>query len=159
MAMMCSARLMRRLPARESRWRFCSPEEASMGAVPFQEAKWARLVNRPMSPSSRVRTADAVQVQQPATGAGDQLSEFLLGDFDLLVDHDEFVDQLGEHRLVAVAVGAEPALAEGLLTVVDDLDGGRPLVRVHADDDSCHPRLDPTRAGGWDAAPRSSISL
>jgi hypothetical protein len=47
----------------------------------------------------------------------------------------------GEHRLVAVAVGAEPALADGLLTVIDDLDGGRPLVRVHANDDSCHPRV------------------
>jgi hypothetical protein len=33
--MMCSARLMRRLPARESRCRVCSPEEASSGAVPF----------------------------------------------------------------------------------------------------------------------------
>jgi len=37
--MMCSARLICRLPARDSRWRICSPEEASMGAVPFQDAK------------------------------------------------------------------------------------------------------------------------
>ncbi len=41
---------------RDSRWRFCSPEEASMGAVPFQDAKCPRVGNRdtsPMSPSSR----------------------------------------------------------------------------------------------------------
>ena len=56
MAMMCSTRLMRRLPARESRWRCWSPEEASIGAVPFQDAKWPRVAKRamsPMSPSSR----------------------------------------------------------------------------------------------------------
>jgi hypothetical protein len=34
---------MRRFPARDRRCRFCSPEDASMGAVPFQDAKWARL--------------------------------------------------------------------------------------------------------------------
>jgi hypothetical protein len=44
----------------------------------------------------------------------------------------------GEHRLVAVAVGAEAASAHGLLAVVHDLDGGGPLVWVHADDDSGH---------------------
>jgi hypothetical protein len=44
--MMCSARLIRRLPARESRWRCCWPEEASRGAVPFQEANRSRLANR-----------------------------------------------------------------------------------------------------------------
>ena len=49
---MCSARLIRRLPARESRWRCCWPEEASRGAVPFQDAKWSRLVNRWMLPTS-----------------------------------------------------------------------------------------------------------
>ena len=54
--MMCMTRLIRRLPARGSRWRCWSPEDASRGAVPFQEAKWPRLANRamsPMSPSSR----------------------------------------------------------------------------------------------------------
>ena len=58
---------MRRFPARESRCRFWSLEEASNGAVPFQEAKWARLANRvmsPMSPSSRggAGRTDAVQI-------------------------------------------------------------------------------------------------
>jgi hypothetical protein len=29
---------MRRLPARDRRWRFWSPEDASIGTVPFHEA-------------------------------------------------------------------------------------------------------------------------
>ena len=57
MAMMCRTRLMRRLPARDRRWRFWSPEDASMGAVPFHEAKWAALRNRSMSPMSPSRRA------------------------------------------------------------------------------------------------------
>ena len=71
--MMCRARLMRRFPARDSRWRFWSPEEASMGAVPFQEAKW-RAAGEPADvadvadqPGGAGR-ADAVQVLQPAAG-------------------------------------------------------------------------------------------
>ena len=36
----------RRFPARESRCRFCSPEEASRGAVPVQEANRLRSANR-----------------------------------------------------------------------------------------------------------------
>jgi len=50
--MMCSTRLICRLPARDSRWRIWSPEEASIGAVPFQEAKCARVGNRVMSSAS-----------------------------------------------------------------------------------------------------------
>lgn len=41
-AKMCSTRLMRLLPARESRWPLWSLLEASNGAVPFQLAKWLR---------------------------------------------------------------------------------------------------------------------
>ena len=52
MAMMCRTRLMRRFPARDRRWRCWSPEDASIGAVPFQEAKCAWWRNRPMSPMS-----------------------------------------------------------------------------------------------------------
>jgi hypothetical protein len=44
----------------------------------------------------------------------------------------------GQHRLVAVAVSAEPALPYRLLPRVDDLDGGGTLVRIHADDDLGH---------------------
>ncbi|MFG1955654.1 hypothetical protein [Micromonospora sp. NPDC048830] len=51
----------------------------------------------------------------------------------------------GEHGLVAVAVGAEPALSERFLSPVDDFDGGGTLVWVHADDDLGHRvLLDPT---------------
>jgi hypothetical protein len=39
-AMMCRTRLICRFPARDSRWRTWSPEEASRGAMPFQDAKW-----------------------------------------------------------------------------------------------------------------------
>lgn len=38
-----SARLICRFPALESRWRVWSPEDASMGAVPFQDAKSREL--------------------------------------------------------------------------------------------------------------------
>src|SRR4051812_3244330 len=50
--MMCSTRLIWRLPPRESRCQTWSPEEASMGAVPVQEAKWLRSGNRDRSPTS-----------------------------------------------------------------------------------------------------------
>jgi hypothetical protein len=40
------------VPARDSLCRTWSPEEASMGAVPFQEAKCALFGNRVMSPTS-----------------------------------------------------------------------------------------------------------
>jgi len=42
----------RRFPARESRCRFCSPEEASKGAVPVQEANRLRSANLATSPTS-----------------------------------------------------------------------------------------------------------
>ena len=45
-AAMWSTWFIRRFPARESRWRICSPEEASIGAVPVQDAKWLRSANR-----------------------------------------------------------------------------------------------------------------
>ena len=51
-AMMCRVRLICRFPAWDRRWRIWSPEEASIGAVPFQEAKWARSGNRVMSATS-----------------------------------------------------------------------------------------------------------
>ncbi len=50
--MMCRVRLICRLPARESRWRIWSPEDASSGAVPFHDAKWPLVGNRVMSPTS-----------------------------------------------------------------------------------------------------------
>ncbi|MBE8520687.1 hypothetical protein ILP97_24905 [Amycolatopsis sp. H6(2020)] len=50
--MMCSVRLILRLPARDRRCRCCSPEDASNGAVPFQDANRSRLANRWMSATS-----------------------------------------------------------------------------------------------------------
>src|SRR5665811_570770 len=48
----------RRFPARDSRCRTISPEEASIGAVPVQEANRLRSANRAMSPTSaRTRAA------------------------------------------------------------------------------------------------------
>ncbi len=41
-----------RFPARDRRWRSCSPEDASSGAVPFQEAKCPSVANRLMSVTS-----------------------------------------------------------------------------------------------------------
>ena len=60
MAAMCRTWFNRRFPARDSRCRICSPEEASRGAVPVQDAKWLRSGNRAMSPTSaRILAAPA----------------------------------------------------------------------------------------------------
>ena len=64
---MCRARLICRFPPRESRWRTWSPEEASLGAVPFQDAKWA-LFGEPGDvadldqQAGRARRPDALEV-------------------------------------------------------------------------------------------------
>lgn len=90
---------MRRFPARESRWRLLSPQDASIGAVPFQEAKWARLANRRMSPDVAEQPggtggSDTVQLEQPAAGSADELGEFLLrGEVLLRAARDEFEQQ------------------------------------------------------------------
>ena len=80
--MMCRARLMRRFPARESRCRFWSPEEASMrcGAVPGGEvaaAGEAADVTDVAEQPGRAGRADAVQLLQAAAGGVDQLGQFL----------------------------------------------------------------------------------
>jgi hypothetical protein len=67
--MMCRARLICRLPARDSRCLTWSPEEASMGAVPFQEAKCARLGNRVMSPTSTNSLATSQSLFYVVAGA------------------------------------------------------------------------------------------
>jgi hypothetical protein len=69
-AMMCRTWLIRPFPARETRWRTCSPDETSRGAVPFQDAKCPLDGNRVIvATSTSVRAApggaDAVQVHQP----------------------------------------------------------------------------------------------
>jgi hypothetical protein len=44
----------------------------------------------------------------------------------------------GEHRPVAVPVGAKPPARHNGLSIVDDFDRRRPLVRIHPDDDAPH---------------------
>jgi hypothetical protein len=57
-AAMCSTWFIFRFPARDSRCLICSPEEASRGAVPVQEANRFRSANRETSPTSaRIRAA------------------------------------------------------------------------------------------------------
>jgi uncharacterized membrane protein YsdA (DUF1294 family) len=57
--------LARRLPARDSRWRICSPEEASRGAVPVQEANRLRSANRATSPTVARRAFRHKTTKQP----------------------------------------------------------------------------------------------
>ena len=60
---------------------------------------------------------------------------------------------VGPHRGVAGLVGSEPASAEELLVLVDDLDRGRQLVGIDPDDHVLHvllpPVLDPTWTARW----------
>jgi hypothetical protein len=49
----------------------------------------------------------------------------------------------GEHGLIAVAIGAEPALAEHAFALVDDFDSGGTLVRIHPNDDLGPPAASP----------------
>ncbi len=50
-----------------------------------------------------------------------------------------------QHRLVTVAVSAEPALRQNPLAAVDHLDRRRPLMRVHPDDHMSHDSLSSTQ--------------
>ncbi len=69
MAAMWIMWFIRRFPARESRCRFCSPEEASRGAVPVHDANLLRSANLAMSrTSARVRAA--VSIGSPASSSG-----------------------------------------------------------------------------------------
>jgi hypothetical protein len=55
---MCSAWLILRFPARDSRWRTWSPEDTPVGAVPLQLANLSLAANRETSPASaRIRPA------------------------------------------------------------------------------------------------------
>ena len=61
MILMCRSRLIRRFPARDSRCRTWSPENASISAVPFQDAKWPRSGNLVMSATSTIQPADRLE--------------------------------------------------------------------------------------------------
>src|SRR4051794_7997443 len=100
MAMMCRARLMRRLPARDSRRAvlLCGAGVDRGGAVAGREVSAAGEtadVGDVAEQSGGAGRADAVQVLQAAAGGVEQLGQFLVCDFDLLVEGDEFVDQFG----------------------------------------------------------------
>src|SRR5665647_324154 len=64
--MMCRARLICRFPARESRWRTWSPEDASIGAVPVQDAKWPLSGNRQINRALHIMAT--VQLRNPGVG-------------------------------------------------------------------------------------------
>ena len=107
---MCSTRLICRLPARDSRWRTWSPEEASIGAVPFQEAKCA-LVGEPghvtdldQQPGGAGGT-DPVQGGQRGAGGLEQFVQFLVGGLLALVDAFQVADQLGGDPAAGLARG------------------------------------------------------
>jgi transposase len=57
----------------------------------------------PETASGSAGRPDAVQLEQSAAGGGDQLGEFLLRDLDLLVDDDQFVDQLRRQPAAGLA--------------------------------------------------------
>ena len=99
---------MRLFPARESRWRNWLPEDASSGAVPFQEANRSRRANRwsvgdvGEQPGGAGRP-DAVQVHQGGPASGDQPGEFLVQGPGLLIDGLELADQPGGEPAAGLA--------------------------------------------------------
>ena len=108
---------MRRFPARESRWRVWLPEDASRGAVPFQEANRSRRANRRgvgdvgEQPGGAAGPG-AVQARQGSPAGGDQPGEFLVQGPGLLAGRLELAGQ----------PGGEPAA--GLAGQVPRPDGG-----------------------------------
>lgn len=77
--MMCRAGLICRLPALDSLWRTWSPEATSIGAVPFQDAKWALVGNRVMSPQPGSSSgADPVEAGQCCAGDLEQVPQLTL---------------------------------------------------------------------------------
>jgi hypothetical protein len=79
-----------------------------MGAVPFQEAKWARLVKRRMSALSPMRRA-APDGPMPCSCCSwlpvevTSSVQLGVGDLDLLVDRYQLVDQLGGQPAAGLA--------------------------------------------------------
>jgi len=108
---------MRRFPARDSRWRTWLPEDASRGAVPFQEANRSRRANRRGAGDVGEQPGgaggpDAVQVHQGGPAGGDQPGELLVQGPGLVVNGLELAGQ----------PDGEPAA--GLAGQVPWLDGG-----------------------------------
>src|SRR5215469_14960381 len=105
---MCSARLMRRLPARESRCRCWLPEDASSGAVPFQEAYRSRSARRWISPTSASNRA-ALDGPMPVSSSTveprsvTRVVSCFFDCFDLAVDRLELADQLDDEPAPGLA--------------------------------------------------------
>lgn len=79
-----------------------------MGAVPFQEAKWARSGNRAMSPTSTNSRA-APEGPMPCRFirvvpvGGEQFGELFVGLFGTLVDPLKVTDELGRDPAAGLA--------------------------------------------------------
>ena len=108
---------MRLFPARESRRRDWLPEDASSGAVPFQEANRSRLADRRGAGGVSEQPGGAggpgaVQLHQGGPAGGDQPGELFVQGPGLLIDRPGLAGQLH----------GEPAA--GLAGQVPRLDGG-----------------------------------
>ena len=90
--------MIRRLPARESRWRRWSPEDASIGAVPFHEREvpcGAEPVNVAdvAQESGCSGWADAVEFAHRTARRGHELAQLLVSGSDLGVDDGQVLDE------------------------------------------------------------------
>src|SRR5204863_613833 len=134
-AMMCRTRLIRRLPARESRWRRCWPDEASSGAVavPGREVSAAGepgdVTDVADEPGGAGR-ADAVQCLDLAAGTLDQLGELAIRGLDLRIDGFDLLDQLAGELVTGAPdqVGGFDGAQQGA-----GLAGGQVLLRPAGD--------------------------
>jgi len=90
----------RRFPARESRWRFCSPEDASSGAVPVNPGE-AVAISEPRhvadvgQDAGRHDGPDAVDVHQRGTASEHDGFELGGGLLDLRLHRDQFGELVG----------------------------------------------------------------
>ena len=78
---------------------------------------------------------------QDGLAVGDQALGDVPADAATTLDRPDPVGMFtagGQHRLVTLAVGAEPALVLDAFSLVDDLDGRGAFVRVYVDDDLAH---------------------
>src|SRR6266487_2794953 len=133
--MMCRTRLMRRLPARESRWRRCRPDEASSGAVAV-EGREVPAAGEPgdvtdvaEQPGGAGR-ADAVQRLDLAAGNLDQPGELPIRGLDLPIDGFDLLDELPGEPVTGAPdqVGGFDAGQQGT-----GLAGGQVLLRPTGD--------------------------
>src|SRR5665647_3086008 len=127
-----------RFPARERRWRFCSPDEASRGAVPVQDANRLRSANLAMSPTSaRVRAATTGPTPCRSISRDPRALTRTLSSAVAFFIFASTVSRSASSS-AAILRRVLPARAEQLVVTVDDLDGGRELVGIDPDDHLRH---------------------